>query len=144
MSVSSNPYLFSFKSTTIVDLLVWRSYRNTSLHCPQTLSRVNNNNSNNNSELYLHDYNNTALQKRRKHHNYSNLTLRVQFQLWYIYIYIITFIQYSNKGQINLFLILLWIFLLISMIMGYLPSSAPLAIFDALLCTSKYRLQNCK
>ena len=31
-----------------------------------------------------------------------------------------------------------------SMIMGYLPSSALLAIFDALLCTSKYRLQNCK
>ena len=29
------------------------------------------------------------------------------------------------------------------MIMGYLPSSALLAIFDALLCTSKYRLQNC-
>ena len=44
----------------------------------------NNNNNNNNSELYLHDYNNTALQKRRKRHNYSNLTIRVQFQLWYI------------------------------------------------------------
>ena len=36
---------------------------------------------NNNSELYLHDYNNIALQKRRKHHNYNNLTIRVQFQL---------------------------------------------------------------
>ena len=35
---------------------------------------------NNNSELYLHD-NNTALQKRRKHHNYSDLIIRVQFQL---------------------------------------------------------------
>ena len=58
---------------------------------------------NNNSELYLHDYNNTALQKRRKHDNYSNLIIRVQFQLRYIYI--MTFIQYSNKGQINLSLI---------------------------------------
>ena len=43
--------------------------------------RAINNNNNNNSELYLHDYNNIALQKRRKHHNYSNLTIRVQFQL---------------------------------------------------------------
>ena len=38
-------------------------------------------NNNNNSELYLHDYNNTALQNRRKHHHYNNLTIRVQFQL---------------------------------------------------------------
>ena len=30
------------------------------------------------------------------------------------------------------------------MVMGYLPSPAQLAIFDALLYTSKYRLQNCK
>ena len=67
------------------------------------ISATTTTNNNNNSELYLHDYNNTALQKRRKHHNYSNLTIRVQFQLWYIYV--ITFIQYFNKGQINLFLI---------------------------------------
>ena len=39
----------------------------------------NNNNNNNNNELYLHDYNNTALQKRRKHDNGSNLVIRVQF-----------------------------------------------------------------
>ena len=30
-------------------------------------------NSNNNSVLYLHDYNNTALQKRRNHGNYSTV-----------------------------------------------------------------------
>ena len=35
---------------------------------------------NNNSELYLHDYNNTALQKRGKHNHYSHLFIRVQFQ----------------------------------------------------------------
>jgi len=29
-------------------------------------------NNNNNRELYLHNYNNTALQKRQKHDNYSN------------------------------------------------------------------------
>lgn len=29
-------------------------------------------NDNNNSELYLHNYDNTALQKRQKHDNYSN------------------------------------------------------------------------
>ena len=45
----------------------------------QRIERHNNNN--NNNELYLHGYNNTALQKRRKHHNYNNLTIRVQFQL---------------------------------------------------------------
>ena len=37
-------------------------------------------NNSNNSELYLHDYNNTALQKRRKHDNYSNLVIKVQLQ----------------------------------------------------------------
>ena len=46
---------------------------------------VDNNNNDNKSELYLHDYNNTALQKRRKHDNYSNLIIRVQFQLGYIF-----------------------------------------------------------
>ena len=40
----------------------------------------NSNNNNNNSELYLHDCNNTALQKRPKHDNYSNLVIRVQLQ----------------------------------------------------------------
>ena len=36
----------------------------------------------NNSELYLHDYNNTALQKREKRENYNNLvmTIRVKSQ----------------------------------------------------------------
>ena len=37
------------------------------------ISQIYNNNNNNNIELYLHDYNNTALQKRGKHDNYSNL-----------------------------------------------------------------------
>ena len=30
-------------------------------------------NNNNNSEIYLHDYNDIALQKHRKHDNYSKL-----------------------------------------------------------------------
>ena len=34
----------------------------------------------NKSELYLHDYNNTALQKRGKQDDYSNLNIRVQLQ----------------------------------------------------------------
>ena len=34
----------------------------------------------NNSELYLHDFNNTALQKLGKHDNFCNLNLRVQLQ----------------------------------------------------------------
>ena len=38
------------------------------------------NNDNNNSEFYLHDYDNTALQKRRKHDNYSNLVISVQLE----------------------------------------------------------------
>ena len=37
-------------------------------------------NSNRNRELYLHNYNNAALQKRGKHDNYSNLNIRVQLQ----------------------------------------------------------------
>ena len=44
------------------------------------LNSNKNNNNNNNKELYLHDYNNTALQKRGKPDNYSNLVTRVQFQ----------------------------------------------------------------
>ena len=63
---------------------------------------------NNNSELYLHDYNNRALQKCQKHDNYSNLVIRVQH--WHFKIkkrkkekkaIFITFIQYSRKGQIH-------------------------------------------
>ena len=42
------------------------------------------NKNNNNTELYLHDYNNTALQKRRKHDNYSNLVIGVKLQHWFI------------------------------------------------------------
>ena len=42
------------------------------------------NNNNNNAELYLHDYNNTVLQKRQKHDNYSNLVTRVQLQHCFI------------------------------------------------------------
>ena len=37
-----------------------------------------------NNELYLHDYNNTALQKRGKHDNYSNLVIRVQFIITFV------------------------------------------------------------
>ena len=37
-------------------------------------------NNNTNIKLYLHDYNNTALQKGGKHDNYSDLVIRVQFQ----------------------------------------------------------------
>ena len=35
-------------------------------------------NNNNDIELYLHEYNNTGLQKRGKYDNYSNLVMRVQ------------------------------------------------------------------
>ena len=34
---------------------------------------------NNDSMLYLHDYNNKALQKRRKHDDNSKLVIRVQY-----------------------------------------------------------------
>ena len=38
-------------------------------------------NNSNNSELYLHDYNNTALQKLGKYDNqYNNLVIRIQLQ----------------------------------------------------------------
>ena len=38
------------------------------------------NNKSNNSEFYLHDFNNTALQKQPKYKNYISLVIRVQLQ----------------------------------------------------------------
>ena len=63
------------------------------------------NNSNNNSELY--NCYNTALQTRGKH-IYSNINTRVQranFDIFATLICMITFIQYSKKGQMDLSLV---------------------------------------